>query len=124
MSTQGSAATGSDGDEDDTEEEDEGADNFLLPGDEGFENDRPAEKCDSEDGESVGKQSRSGNDCRSFTSKQVNQVCNDTARDSESDRVVRASRQGDEAARRNSGKGRGITSGSEEESSEEEAEFN
>ena len=120
MSTQGNAGS----DEDDTEEEDEGADNFLLPGDEGFENDRPAEKCDSEDDESVGKQSRSGNDCRLFTSKQVNQACNGMAEDSESDQGgVRASRQGDNVARRNSGKGRGITSNSEEERSEEEAEF-
>ena len=124
MSTQGSAATGSDEDEDDTEEEDEGAHNFLLPGDEGFKNDRSAEKCDSEDDESVGKQSRSGNDCRLFTSKQVNQVCNGMAEDSESDQGgVRASRQGDKVARQNSGKGRGITSNSEEERPEEESEF-
>ena len=110
---------------DDTEEEDEGAHNFLLPGDEGFKNDRSAEKCDSEDDESVGKQSRSGNDYRLFTSKQVNQVCNGMAEDSESNQgVVRASRQKDEAAHQNNGKGRGITSNSEEESSEEEAEFN
>ena len=99
MSTQGA---GSDGDEDDTEEEDGP---LLMPGDEGFENDRPEEKCNSEDDESVGKQSPSGNNCRLFTSKQVNQVCNGMAEDSESDRgVVRASRQGDEAARRNIGK--------------------
>ena len=120
MSTQGNAGS----DEDDAEEEDEGADNFLLPGDEGFKNDRSAEKCDSEDDESVGKQSGSGNECRLFTSKQVNQACNGMAEDSESDQGgVRASRQGDNVARRNSGKGRGITSNSEEERSEEEAEF-
>ena len=118
MSTQG---TGSDGDEDDTEDED---DPLLLPGDEGFEIDRPEEKCDSEDDKSVGNQSPSVNDCRLFTSKQVNQVCNDMAEDSESDQgVERARRQGDKAARRNIGKKRGIASDSEEESSEEENEF-
>ena len=101
MSTQG-AGSDKDEDEDDTEEEDGP---LLLPGDEGFENDRPEEKCNSEDDESVVEQSASGNDCRLFSSKQVNQVCNGMAEDSESDRgVVRASRQGDEAARRNIGK--------------------
>ena len=118
MSTQG-AGSDKDEDEDDTEEEDGP---LLLPGDEGFENDRPEEKCNSEDDESVVEQSASGNDCRLFSSKQVNQVCNDMAEDSESDQgVVVASRH--EVARRNVGKKRMIANDSEEESSEEEKEF-
>ena len=62
MWTQGSAATSSDGDDDDTEDdEDEEANHFLLPGDVGFENDRPEEKCDLEDKESVRKTSQGAN---------------------------------------------------------------
>lgn len=119
---QGKPTTESDGDEDDTEDEDEGANHFLLPGDEGFENDRPDDKCDSEDEHSEENSSRVADENQFLTSKQVDTICNDVAKGDESEEDETGASFG------NKGMKRRIEIDSEEESSseeesEEEAEF-